>query len=109
MATFVELKHNLLLNYCSFLSFYLLIKIDKTKSHDDIREHPVLFKLTALKQTLDGLAPLDAKLEKAIKSKNFKLPEVIQSDDEEFEEEENDLEDDHEEGEEELEEEQDSS
>ena len=32
LATFVELKHNLLLNYCSFLSFYLLLKIDKTKS-----------------------------------------------------------------------------
>ena len=74
LATFVELKRNLLLNYCSFLAFYLLLKLDGTKSEDDVRAHPVLFKLTALKQTLDGLAPLDAKLEKALRVRHLAPP-----------------------------------
>ena len=85
LATFVDLKHNLLLNYCTFLSFYLLLKLDKTKQQDDVRAHPVLFKLTALKQTLDGLAPLDDKLEKALKSKGLGSSARKQSDSYEIE------------------------
>lgn len=71
----------MLLNYCSFLSFYLLLKVDKTKSEDDVRAHPVLFKLTALKQTLDGLAPLDEKLEKALKVKHLAPVAPVDQDD----------------------------
>jgi len=53
LATFIELKHNLLLSYCTFLSFYLLIRL--SKDGDTAKSHPVLFKITTLKQTLDGL------------------------------------------------------
>jgi len=83
LATFVELKRNLLLNYCSFLAFYLLLKVDKTKSEDDIKSHPVLFKLTTLKQTLDGLAPLDAKLETALRVKHLAPPIQTEPDEQE--------------------------
>ena len=75
-----------------------------------MREHPVLFKLTALKQTLDSLAPLDEKLDKAIRSKNLKLPEVAEDEDDAMDdEEEENFDDDQEEGEEELEDEEDLS
>jgi hypothetical protein len=46
--------------------------VDHGSSDDDLRAHPVLFKLTTLKQTLDGLAPLDDKLEKALKKSSGK-------------------------------------
>lgn len=62
LGTFVDLKYNLLLSYCSFLSFYLLLK----SSGQDVRSHPVLHKITTLKQTLDGLAPLDEKLDRLL-------------------------------------------
>lgn len=73
LASFIELKHNLLLSYCTFLSFYLLLKVDSSVSDTDIRGHPVLHKITALKQTLDGLQPMDDKLQKAITSKLKKV------------------------------------
>jgi U3 small nucleolar RNA-associated protein 3 len=65
LAAFVELKHNLLLSYCTYLSFYLLLKLQGA----DVKSHPVLFKITSLKQTLDGLLPLDNKLEKLLHKK----------------------------------------
>jgi len=34
---------------------------------DNSKSHPVLYKITTLKQTLDGLQPLDDKLERALK------------------------------------------
>jgi len=48
-----------MMSYCTFLSFYLLMKVEGK----DVTDHPVLFKLTATKGLLDQLKPLDAKLE----------------------------------------------
>jgi len=58
--TYIEMKHNLLLSYCTFLSFYLLLKVD----NKPVQSHPVLFKLTHIKSLLDNLAPVDEKLKK---------------------------------------------
>jgi len=52
-------------------------------SNDSLSDHPVLFKITTLKKTLDGLQALDEKLEAAlrmrIKGKSIeKKEEVVQ-------------------------------
>ncbi|CDW81145.1 UNKNOWN [Stylonychia lemnae] len=60
--TYIEMRHNLLLSYCTFLSFYLLLKVDSKP----VQNHPVLFKLTHIKSLLDNLAPVDEKLQKQI-------------------------------------------
>jgi hypothetical protein len=61
--SYLELKYGVMMSYCTFLSFYLLMKVEGK----DVTEHPVLFKLTATKGLLDQLKPLDAKLEIQIK------------------------------------------
>lgn len=57
--SYLEMKHNLLLSYSTFLSFYLLLKIEGKA----VKDHPVLYKLAHIKSLLDNLAPLDEKLE----------------------------------------------
>lgn len=47
------------MSYCTFLSFYLLMKVDRK----DIKDHPVLYRLTHIKSLLQQLAPLDTKLQ----------------------------------------------
>ena len=66
VVSYLEMKHNLLLQYCTYLSFYLLLKVEG-KSTDQIKEHPVLFKITNIKQLLNGLTMIQEKLEKPIK------------------------------------------
>lgn len=56
---YLEMKHNLLLSYCTFLSFYLLLKIDGTP----VKEHPVIFKLAHIKNLLDGLNEIDERVQ----------------------------------------------
>ena len=68
MGTFVDLKYNLLLSYATYLTFYLLLRVEGA-SNEEVRDHPVLFKITTLKKTLDGLHGLDAKLERVLKRK----------------------------------------
>lgn len=68
LAAFVDLKYNLLLSYATYLTFYLLLRVDGV-SNDEVRDHPVLFKITTLKKTLDGLRGLDAKLERVLTRK----------------------------------------
>ncbi len=68
LAAFVDLKYNLLLSYATNLTFYLLLRVDGA-SNDLVRDHPVLFKITTLKKTLDGLRGLDSKLESVLKRK----------------------------------------
>ena len=68
LAAFVDLKYNLLLSYATYLTFYLLLRVDGV-SNEEVRDHPVLFKITTLKKTLDGLRGLDAKLEHVLTRK----------------------------------------
>jgi Sas10/Utp3/C1D family len=53
--TYLEMKYNLLLSYCSFLSFYLLMKIEGKS----VKDHPVIFKLAHIKTLIEKLKPLD--------------------------------------------------
>lgn len=64
----MDLKYNLLLSYATYLTFYLLLRVDGA-SNDTVKDHPVLFKVTTLKKTLDGLRGLDEKLEKVLERK----------------------------------------
>ena len=57
--TYLEMKYNLLLSYCTFLSFYLLLKLEGK----DITDHPVIFKLAHIKTMIEKLKPLDSKLQ----------------------------------------------
>ena len=54
----------MLMSYSTYLSFYLLMKLEGK----DVQQHPVLFKLTNIKTLIDQLQPLDEKLEKRIDS-----------------------------------------
>ena len=36
IGTFIELKHNLLVSYCTYLSFYLLLRLD---SGEQVADH----------------------------------------------------------------------
>jgi Sas10/Utp3/C1D family len=68
LAAFVDLKYNLLLSYATYLTFYLLLRVEGV-SNNTVRDHPVLFKITTLKSTLEGLRGLDDKLERVLKRK----------------------------------------
>ena len=57
--TYLEMKYNLLLSYCTFLSFYLLMKAEGKS----VKDHPVIFKLAHIKTLLEKLRPLDSKLQ----------------------------------------------
>lgn len=59
IINYVEMKHNLLLSYSTYLSFYLLLKIEGKS----VKDHPVLFKLTHIKTLLDNLGALDSKIQ----------------------------------------------
>jgi hypothetical protein len=58
--SYLEMKYNLMLNYCQFLSVYLLMKME---SRDDIGDHPVIQRLTYIKLMFEKLRPLDQKLD----------------------------------------------
>ena len=53
--TYLEMKYNLLLSYCSFLSFYIVLKTTGRK----IEGHPVVGRLIHVKTLLERLRPLD--------------------------------------------------
>jgi hypothetical protein len=57
--TYLEMKYNLLISYCTFLSFYLLLKVEGKS----VEDHPVIFKLAHIKTLLEKLRPLDQKLQ----------------------------------------------
>jgi len=43
--SYLEMKYNLMMSYCTFLAFYLLLKIDG-KQVDD---HPVIYRIAHIK------------------------------------------------------------
>ena len=53
------MKYNLLMSYCTFLTFYLLLKVDGKP----VENHPVIHKLTHIKALFEKLKPLDQKLQ----------------------------------------------
>lgn len=57
--SYLEMKYNLLMSYCTFLSFYLLLKLEGRP----VEGHPVVFKLAHIKTLFEKLKPLDAKLQ----------------------------------------------
>ena len=56
--SYLEMKYNLLMSYCTFLAFYLLLKIEGKP----VENHPVVHKLTHIKTLFEKLKPLDQKL-----------------------------------------------
>ncbi len=58
--TYMEMKYNLLNQYCQYLSVYMLLKLE---GHAHIDQHPVIKRLLYIKTLLEKLRPLDAKLQ----------------------------------------------
>lgn len=89
LKSYIEMKKNLLLSYCTYLSFYLLMKLENKNT----RDHPVFSKITNIKMLIDSLAPLDEKIGPSLlrisKKRNIKINEEQSQDadmDEEMEE-----------------------
>ncbi|KAL9976271.1 hypothetical protein ACROYT_G013554 [Oculina patagonica] len=61
-ADYLELKHQLYLNYCVNIGFYLLLKARQTS----VRDHPVIERLVQYKKLITELEPLDEKLKPEI-------------------------------------------
>jgi hypothetical protein len=57
--SYLEMKYNLMLSYCSFLTYYLLLKLEGKR----VENHPVVGKLVHIKTLFEKLRPLDAKLQ----------------------------------------------
>ena len=57
--SYLEMKYNLLMSYCTFLSFYLLLKVEGKA----VEDHPVIGRLTHIKTLFEKLKPLDQKLQ----------------------------------------------
>jgi hypothetical protein len=51
--SYLEMKYNLMLSYCSFLSYYLLMKLEGT----NVENHPVVGKLVHIKIIFEKLRP----------------------------------------------------
>lgn len=62
--TFIEMKQNLLLTYCTFLTFYLLLKVESPIT--EATSHPVTYKLAQIKTLLENLQPMDEKVQQQI-------------------------------------------
>jgi hypothetical protein len=56
---YLEMKYNLMMSYCTFLAFYLLLKIDGKQ----VSDHPVIYRIAHIKSLQEKLAPLDEKLD----------------------------------------------
>jgi hypothetical protein len=56
--SFLEMKYNLMLSYCQFLSLYLLMKLDSTHGQN-ISKHPIIARLLHIKLLFERLRPLD--------------------------------------------------
>lgn len=62
LLSYLELKHSLTMSYSTYLTFYILLKIEQK----DVSQHPVLFKMANIKKLLEQLEPLDHKLKDQI-------------------------------------------
>jgi len=57
-VAYLEVKQQLLLNYCLNLTYYLLLKAEGRA----VKDHPVIAQLVELRVALEKMRPLDAKL-----------------------------------------------
>ena len=89
--TFIEMKLNLLHTYCTFLTFYLLLKVEEPSTA--ATSHPVTYKLAQIKTLLENLKPMDEKIQQQIDfTLNLDLTqEEDQDDDEHLDEEDDDM------------------
>lgn len=62
-ANYLELKHQLYLNYCINIGFYLVLKAKKMP----VRDHPVMERLVQYQKLIIELKPLDEKLKSEVK------------------------------------------
>ena len=53
--SYLEMKYNLMIHYCQFLAFYILLKLRGRK----VEGHPVIGKLLHIKTLFEKLRPLD--------------------------------------------------
>jgi U3 small nucleolar ribonucleoprotein protein LCP5 len=53
------MKYNLMISYCQFLTFYLLLKVEGK----NVEGHAVIDRLTYIKTLFEKLKPLDVKLQ----------------------------------------------
>jgi hypothetical protein len=53
--SYLEMKYNLMISYCTFLAYYLLLKLEGKK----VENHPVILRLAHIKALLEKLRPLD--------------------------------------------------
>jgi len=58
-SSYLEMKYNLMMAYCQFLSFFMLLKADGCPN---IEKHPVVKRLLYVKTMFEKLKPLDQKL-----------------------------------------------
>ena len=56
------MKKSLTTSYCTFMVFYLLLKVDGK----DTSQHPVIYKLAHIRTLFDKLKTLDAKVNKTV-------------------------------------------
>lgn len=73
--SYLEMKYNLMISYCTFLSYYLLLKLEGKK----VENHPVILRLAHIKSLLEKLRPLDQKLQYQVDKmlKEAAQPEVL--------------------------------
>ncbi|XP_075400353.1 something about silencing protein 10 [Tenrec ecaudatus] len=62
-SQYLRTKYNLYLNYCSNISFYLILKARRTPVH----EHPVLERLATYRNLINKLASVDQRLSSEIR------------------------------------------
>ena len=70
--SYLEMKYSLLMSYCTFLAFYLLLKVEGKP----VENHPVIHKLTHIKALFEKLKPLDQKLQYQI-DKTANMTEAV--------------------------------
>ncbi|CAL8355403.1 something about silencing protein 10 [Gadus morhua] len=58
-AEYLKTKHQLYLNYCTNISFYLVLKAKRIPAHN----HPVIERLLNYRNLINKLGPVDARLE----------------------------------------------
>lgn len=56
--SYLEVKYNLMMSYCSYLTYFMLLKAEGA----EVKGHPCVDRLIQIKLLLEKLKPLDLKL-----------------------------------------------
>ena len=57
--SYLEVKYNLMMSYCSYLTYFMLLKVEGA----EVKGHPCVDRLIQIKLLLEKLKPLDLKLQ----------------------------------------------